>query len=73
VVPRAAVLRDDITGSTRVATVTPDGKAHWIEVRTGLSDGAVTEILAHALVVKQAVIVSGQTGLPEGAAVVVQP
>lgn len=72
VVPRAAVLRDDITGSTRVATVTPDGKAHWIDVRTGLSDGVVTEILDQALAVKQAVIVSGQTGLPEGAAVVVQ-
>jgi multidrug efflux pump subunit AcrA (membrane-fusion protein) len=73
VVPREAVLRDDVTGSTRIATVTPGGKAHWIDVRTGLSDGAVTEILDHALAVKQAVIVSGQAGLPEGAAVVVPP
>lgn len=73
VVPSAAVLRDDVTGSTRIATVTPDGKAHWIEVRTGLSDGVVTEILDHALAAKQTVIVSGQTGLPEGAAVVVAP
>lgn len=73
VVPVAAVLRDDITGSTRIATMTADGKAHWIDVRTGLSDGVVTEILGHALTVKQAVIVSGQSGLPEGAAVVVAP
>ncbi len=73
VVPPAAVLRDDITGSTRIAMVTPDGKVHWIEVRTGLSDGVVTEILGRTLAVKQVVIVAGQTGLPEGAAVVVQP
>ncbi|MFI5179992.1 MAG: efflux RND transporter periplasmic adaptor subunit [Thermoanaerobaculia bacterium] len=73
VVPSAAVLRDDVTGVARVAAVTPESKVHWIEVRTGLSEGAFTEITSPALPASQRLIVSGQTGLPEGAAVTVEP
>ncbi len=73
VIPTAALLRDDVTGTTRVAAVTPEGKVHWIEVRTGLSRGSVTEITAPPLPATERLIVTGQTGLPEGAPVAVVP
>lgn len=70
-VPQQAVLRDDITGTARLATVA-DGKAHWIDVRTGLLDAASVEILSPALSPGTQVIVSGQVGLPEGSPVSIQ-
>ncbi|MGE5345956.1 MAG: efflux RND transporter periplasmic adaptor subunit [Acidithiobacillales bacterium] len=73
VVPDAALLRDDVTGTTRVAAITPEGKVHWIEVRTGLSRGSVTEITSPPLPPTERLIVSGQPGLPEGARVAVVP
>jgi multidrug efflux pump subunit AcrA (membrane-fusion protein) len=73
IVPNAALLRDDVTGTTRVAAVTPEGKVHWIEVRTGLSLGSVTEITSPSLPPTERLIVSGQTGLPERAPVAVVP
>ena len=48
-VPDAAILRDDITGSARVALVGADGKAYWVAVTPGLSQGGRTEITAPAL------------------------
>ena len=45
-----------------------DGKAARREVKTGLSDGARTEILSGVSAGDQ-VIVEGQAGLPDGAAI----
>jgi multidrug efflux pump subunit AcrA (membrane-fusion protein) len=70
-VPQPAVLRDDVTGTARLATVA-DGKAHWIEVRTGLLDASSIEVLSPALSPGTRVIVSGQVGLPEGSPVTIQ-
>jgi multidrug efflux pump subunit AcrA (membrane-fusion protein) len=72
-VPDAAVLRDDVTGSARVAVVGADGKAHWIAVTPGLSQGGKTEIAAPLLAPGTRVITSGQVGLPEGTPVAVSP
>jgi multidrug efflux system membrane fusion protein len=69
VVPDAAVLRDDINGTTRVATVTDQGKAHWETVKVGAEEAGRTEIVQPALAPGTMVIVEGQVGLPEGAPV----
>jgi RND family efflux transporter MFP subunit len=66
IVPAAAVLRDDISGISRVALVTAAGKAHWVTVTTGASQSGGVEIKTPALAPGQRVIVSGQVGLPEG-------
>lgn len=68
VVPDAALLRDDVTGTTRIALV-QDGRARWREVVTGLRGSAGTEIVTPPLAPGDVVIVGGQVGLPEGAAV----
>ena len=65
VVPDAAVLRDDVTGVTRVALV-QQNRAHWVDVRTGLRQNGRTEILSPAVPAGQPVVVSGLVGLPEG-------
>jgi multidrug efflux pump subunit AcrA (membrane-fusion protein) len=72
VVPEAAVLRDDVSGTARVALVTQN-RAHWVVVQTGISDSGKTEIVAPPLAVGQTVIVSGLVGLPEGKLVSPQP
>jgi multidrug efflux pump subunit AcrA (membrane-fusion protein) len=73
VVPPAAVLRDDVTGLSRIASVNGEGRVHWIAVTTGLVDGERVEILSPELSAQERVIVSGQVGLPEGSPVDVQP
>lgn len=70
VVPHAALLRNDVTGVTRMATVTSANRAHWVEVKPGISDTSRVEIVAPSLPVGTRVITSGQVGLPEGARVV---
>jgi multidrug efflux pump subunit AcrA (membrane-fusion protein) len=72
VVPRSAVLTDDVSGVRRLAEVI-GGKAHWVEVQTGLFDEGLIEIVSPALVAGTPVIVGGQVGLPEGTAVVAGP
>ena len=69
IVPAPAVLRDDITGVSRMAVVTPAGLAHWVTVTTGATQGGKVEIKSPALTPGQRVIVSGQVGLPEGSKV----
>ena len=69
-VPSGAVLRDDITGVTRVAVVTPNDRAHWVEVATGISDSGWVEIVRPPLDPGMGVITSGQVGLPDSARVV---
>lgn len=68
-VPAEAVLRDDISGISRVAVVAPDGKAHWVTVTTGASQAGRVEIASPILTPGQRVIVSGQVGLPDGSRV----
>ena len=71
-VPVSAVLTDDVSGTKRLALV-EDGKAHWVEVRTGLTSGGLVEITSPKLTAGTEVIVEGQVGLPDGAAVAVRP
>ena len=71
-VPAAAVLIDDVSGTRRVAVV-EDGKAHWVQVQTGLASGGLVEITSPKLPPGTMVIVDGQVGLPEGAPVVDLP
>lgn len=74
VVPAAAVLRDDVTGVTRIATVTASGVAHWIDVKTGIEEGGLVQLEAAKVVAPgDRVITSGLVGLPEGTHVEVQP
>ena len=68
VAPDSAFLRDDVSGVVRIALVNPDGKAHWIAVVPGLTQSGVTEIASPPLPAGQRVVVGGQVGLPEGAA-----
>jgi RND family efflux transporter MFP subunit len=69
IVPAAAVLRDDISGISRIALVTPAGLAHWVNVTTGATQGGKVEIKYPALTPGQRVIMSGQVGLPDGSKV----
>ena len=71
-VPTAALLRDDVSGVTRVATIGPGSKLHWIEVETGLNDGDLVEILRPELAVGTRVVTKGQVGLPEGTPLAVE-
>lgn len=70
-VPDAAIVRDDVSGVSRVALV-KDGKAHWVEVVTGLRGPSGTEIVSPALAPSEQVVVAGQVGLPEGARVTIR-
>lgn len=68
-VPEDAVLTNDITGTRRVALVDEEGRAHWVDVRTGVREGGWVQIVSPVLSPGRVVIVSGQVGLPEGARV----
>jgi multidrug efflux pump subunit AcrA (membrane-fusion protein) len=70
VVPDAAVLKDDVTGVTRVASIA-GGKIHWLDVKPGLRQDGVTEIAGAPLQPGAQVAVSGMIGLPEGKTVAV--
>jgi RND family efflux transporter MFP subunit len=70
-VPASAVLRDDITGASRVAIV-EGGAVHWLAVTPGAAAGGLLEVESPALQVGARVVVSGQVGLPEGARVQVE-
>jgi multidrug efflux pump subunit AcrA (membrane-fusion protein) len=72
VVPDAALIRDDVSGTTRIALIEND-RARWIDVVPGLHGPQGTEVKNPPLSVGQAVVVSGQVGLPQGAAVTVRP
>jgi multidrug efflux pump subunit AcrA (membrane-fusion protein) len=73
VVPAAAVLRDDITGVQRVAVVTDQGRVHWVQVTTGLTDAGKVELTSPEPKQGERLIIQGLVGLPEGAAVQVEP
>jgi multidrug efflux pump subunit AcrA (membrane-fusion protein) len=65
-IPEAAVLRDDVYGTARVAFVTADRRTHWVTVTTGTVQDGMVEIVAPPLAPGATVIVAGQVGLPEG-------
>ncbi|HEY8312407.1 MAG TPA: HlyD family efflux transporter periplasmic adaptor subunit [Gemmatimonadaceae bacterium] len=65
VVPKAALVRDDITGVTKIALVDAQNVAHWTEVTPGVVDSAWAEILRPQLVVGQRVVTTGMAGLPD--------
>lgn len=71
-VPVAAVLRDDISGITQVATVGSDNRAHWVTVTTGATQGGRTEIVSPAIPVGTRVITMGQVGLPDSTRVTLE-
>jgi RND family efflux transporter MFP subunit len=71
-VPKEALLRDDVTGETRLCTVRKDGKAQWVRVETGIEADGFVEITSPALEEGALVITSGQVGLPDEAAVQVE-
>lgn len=73
VVPAAAVLRDDVSGSTRIAIVGPDERLHWRDVVTGITRNGRVEIVSPELAAGQSVITSGHIGLADGAPVRSQP
>ncbi len=72
VVPAAAVLRDDVTGISRVAVIDSTSRARWVVVQTGTQEGDRVEITTPALTPGQRVIVQGQVGLPDGTRVQIQ-
>lgn len=72
-VPAAAVMRDDVTGKTRVAVLEAGNRARWTEVTAGLAQNGLVQIVAPALPPGSRVLVEGQVGLPDGAAVSPQP
>lgn len=73
VVPAQAVLRDDLSGVTRVATVGESDRLHWVTVETGLRDGDRVEIAGSPLEPGTRVVLSGQVGLEEGAPLAIRP
>jgi multidrug efflux pump subunit AcrA (membrane-fusion protein) len=72
VVPDAALLRDDVSGKSRIALV-ENGHARWHDAVAGIRGSAGTELLEPALQPGDLVIVAGQVGLPDGAAVAASP
>jgi multidrug efflux pump subunit AcrA (membrane-fusion protein) len=71
VVPDAAVLRDDVSGISRIAVVSGN-RLHWISVTPGLRQEGVTEISGPGVPAEGQVVVSGMIGLPEGKSIAVQ-
>lgn len=69
-VPKAALLRDDVTGRTQVAIVEANNIAHWVQVTPGVADSSWTEITAPRLRPGQRVITAGHVGLPDSTRVV---
>ncbi len=67
-VPAAAILTDDVTGISRVARVEHD-RVRWITVRKGVEDEGRIEVSGTGLAAGDAVVLSGQVGLPDSARV----
>jgi multidrug efflux pump subunit AcrA (membrane-fusion protein) len=72
-VPDSAVVEDDLTGVTRIATITPAGTAVWVTVRLGAAAAGWHELLAPALGPGTRVLTSGQRGLADSTHVTVTP
>ncbi len=73
IVPIAAILRDDVNGTARIAVVDPDGRARWATASVGVQQATLAELLSPQLAPGTRVIISGQVGLPDGSHVVEAP
>ena len=71
VVPAQAIVRDDVTGISRVSVIDATNHAHWVRVEPGLRVGDRVELVAASFGAGARVVIAGQVGLPEGAQVVV--
>lgn len=67
VVPKPAVVRDDVLGTSRVATVDTSDRVQWVEVKPGIELGDRVELVAPPFAEDARVVVAGQVGLPDGA------
>lgn len=72
-VPVAALMRNDISGVSRVATVSAGDLLHWVTVTPGVGQGGHVEITAPPLAVGTRVVTMGQVGLPESTHVTPRP
>ena len=70
IVPVAAVIRDDVNGTSRVAVVDARGRVHWTPVSVGIQQASAVQIASPPIEPGTRVIVSGQVGLPDGSRVV---
>ena len=70
--PESAVLRDDVTGTSRLVVV-EKGRARWRDVSPGLRSNGRVEITAPPLEVGTTVVISGQVGLAEASPVAAAP
>lgn len=73
IVPVAAILRDDVNGTSRVAIVDEQGRVHWTLVSVGVQQANSVQIVSPPVEPGTRVIVSGQVGLPDGSRVVEAP
>jgi RND family efflux transporter MFP subunit len=71
-VPAAALLRDDVSGVSRIGVIADGGVLHWVAVTSGALADDQVEVAAPGLEAGARVAVSGHVGLPEGARVRVQ-
>ena len=71
IVPRLALLSDPDTGKTTVVSVSSDGTAHVVPVKTGLRAGDRIEVQS-GVSAGDSVAVTDQYGLPDGGKVHVQ-
>ncbi len=69
VVPPQAILRNDITGVTRIALISKDHHLRWTDVTTGIETPSAVEIVKPVLPSGAFVAVDGQVGLSDGAPV----
>jgi len=64
-VPDSAVVEDDLTGTSRVALVGPDGRLAWATVTVGAAQQGWRELRAPALAAGTRVVLEGQRGLED--------
>jgi multidrug efflux pump subunit AcrA (membrane-fusion protein) len=72
-VPDSAVVEDDLTAATRVAVVRDRKQAVWTTVHLGAAAGGWRELKPPGLPPGTLVVTEGQRGLPDSAAVAVEP
>ena len=60
------MIRDDVSGLSRVAVIDPTGHAHWGRVQPGRSHGNEFELVAAPFGAGTRVVITEQVGLPEG-------
>jgi hypothetical protein len=68
-VPDSALVEDDLTGDTRIATVSAAGRVRWVKVMLGAGTGGWHELRSPALGSGTRVIVEGQHGLADSTSV----